>query len=188
MRLIALFAFLAAACSADTQDLTVASSATEGSLAVHTATNPSASFDRYRTFSFGPAEGAPPGYETSPRYVEVQRRIHQLIANELTAKGYKPAAEAGDFFVMFGAGRREVSTHTTSSISAEWLPDDENADFVEGAIVIDIFDTAHGTKVWHGASRANIDPEHIDPALIQRAVHGLLGPFPAATAAPGGGM
>lgn len=188
MRTIVLLAFLAAACSAETQDLTVASSSTEGNLEVHTATNPSASFDRYRTFSFGPTEGAPPGYETSARYAEVQRRIHQLIADELTAKGYKSAAEEGDFFVMFGAGRREVSTHTTSSISALWLPDDENADFVEGAIVIDIFDAAHGTKVWHGASRANIDPDHIDPALIHRAVHGLLAPFPAATAAPGGGV
>jgi len=37
------------------------------------------------------------------------------------------------------------------------------------------------SKVWHGAARAEIDPDHIDDALLRRSVAKLLASFPNAT-------
>jgi hypothetical protein len=83
---------------------------------------------------------------------------------------------------MFGSGRREVAIHEgTPALAGEWVPDDEDADFVEGSLVIDAFDGETGWKVWHGAARAEIDPDHIDHVLLQRSVATLLASFPRAT-------
>jgi hypothetical protein len=151
---------------------------------VHTAVNPAASFSRYRSFSFGPSEGPPAGYQTTARTAEVQRRLRPLIAAALTQKGYSEASAMGDLMIMFGSGRREVVTHDVSSVSAGWLPDDENADFIEGSLVIDAFDGATLQRVWHGASRvADIKPDQIDDQRLQRSVSQLISAFPAMTAA-----
>ena len=161
-----------------------ASGCTQESLNVHTATNPGANFEQYRTFSFGPAEGPPKGYQTSPQSAEVQRRIVPLIAADLTERGYTqaPAGAKADFFIMCGSGRRASAVHETSDITNAWLPDDEEADFVEGSLVIDAFDTSTGGRVWHGASQSQIDPGHIDDDLLQRSVAKLLQSFPSAAA------
>lgn len=149
---------------------------------VHTAVNPAASFSRYRTFSFGPSEGPPAGYQTAARTAEVQRRLRPLIAAALIQKGYSEASATGDLVIMFGSGRREVVTHEVSSVSAGWLPDDENADFIEGSLVIDAFDGASLQRVWHGASRvADINPDRIDDQRLQRSVQQLITAFPAAS-------
>jgi len=153
---------------------------TQQDLNIHTATNPAASFEQYRTFSFGPAEGPPSGYQTSARVAEVRRRVLPLIAAVLTVKGYARAEGKGDFFVMYGSGTREVSLRDVSSASQEWLPDDESQDFVEGSLVVDAFESSSGVRIWHGASRAQIDPDHIDDALLGRAVTHLLASFPSA--------
>ena len=47
---------------------------------IRTAINPTATFDRYQTFSMGPPEGAPKGFTASPQSAEVQRRLRPLIA------------------------------------------------------------------------------------------------------------
>jgi hypothetical protein len=62
------------------------------------------------------------------------------------------------------------------------LPDDEDADFVEGSLVIDAFDGTYDNRVWHGAMRANIEPDRIDDAKLQRLVQDLLSLFPGPTA------
>jgi hypothetical protein len=169
----------ASACASGNPD--IAPGASAAGISIHTAANPAASFDRYRTFSFGPSEGPPTGYQMSPRSAEVQRRLQPLIAAALVQKAYVLAPEKGYLLIMFGSGLRDVSTHSVSSVGTGWLPDDENADFVEGSLVIDAFDGSSGTRVWHGASRANITPERIDDARLQRSTQELLAPFPAAT-------
>jgi hypothetical protein len=155
------------------------SSCAEG-VVVHTAANPGASFEQYRSFSFGPAEGPPGGYHMSARSQEVQRRLQPVIASTLQQRGYAPASGKGDFFIMYGSGRREVARHEESAVADEWLPDDESADFVEGSVVIDAFDGATGRRIWHGASQAQIDPDHVDDGLLGRTVGALLGSFPRA--------
>jgi hypothetical protein len=167
-----------AACAGENSDVAPALSTTSASTHVHMAINPAASFNHYRTYSFGPAEGPPAGYKTSPRSDELQRRLLSLIATDLEKKGYAPAAGKGDVVIMFGSGRREVATHDESDITAEWIPDDENADFVEGSLVIDAFDGAKGTKVWHGASLAKINPDKLDEQRLRRSVDELVAAFP----------
>lgn len=180
--LFPLLLLASAACAAGNRDSARALSTTAAGANLHTASNPASSFDGYRTFSFGTSEGPPAGYQTSPRSAEVHRRLQPLIVSALTQRGYVPVPEKGDIFIMFGSGRRDVSIHESSSVTGEWLPDDENEDFVEGSLVIDAFDAATNNKVWHGASRANIDPDRIDDQRLKRSVQELLSSFPAAKA------
>jgi hypothetical protein len=194
MRLLPVLVLLtSASCAGEHREAAPALATTAAITNMHTATNPGGSFDSYRTFSFGPTEGAPSGYLTTARSAEVQRRLAPLITAALTQKGYVPATAKGDIVIMFGAGVREEPTsspqappppklHEASDMG--WLPDDEEADFVEGSLVIDAFDGAGGHWVWHGASRANIDPDRIDDERLRGAVRELLGSFPdAATGA-----
>jgi hypothetical protein len=147
---------------------------------VHSASNPSAHFERYRTFSFGPAEGPPDGYQSSELTPEVRRRLVPLIAAALTSRGYSAATDKGDFFIMFGAGRRTVSTPKLP-VEREWRPDDESADFVQGSVVVDAFETSTGTKVWHAQSRTTISPDHLDEEALKDSVNALAASFPRAT-------
>jgi len=147
---------------------------------VRTATNPEASLDHYRTFSFGPAEGPPTGYRASSRSPDVQRLLEPLIAAELTRRGYAPASAKGDLIIEYGFGRRAVVVHESSEAPlASWLPDDENSAMVEGSLVVDAFDAATGgVRLWHGATRGQIESDHIDNDLLRRSVVELIAAFP----------
>lgn len=141
------------------------------------------SFSGYHTFALGiGGEGPPRGYETSPRYAAVQERLAPLITAALREKGYTLTSGHPDFFVLFGSGRRRVADHQTSDDVGGngWLPVDENADLVEGAVVIDAFDGATTQQIWHGASQTRIDPDHLDDARLQKSVADLIAAFPPA--------
>jgi hypothetical protein len=148
----------------------------------HTATNPGASFDKYRTFSLGPVEGPPRGYQTSGRSADIDRRLQPILAAGLVQRGYVQASDPAkaDFFIMFGSGRRVVSERETSAVAQAWSPDDENADFVRGSLVIDAFDTTTRGRVWHGVARADLDPGRMDDALLTRAISDMFASFPKA--------
>jgi hypothetical protein len=165
------------ACGAERSEAGPVASATSATM--HTATNPGAAFDRYRTFSFGPSEGVPADYPMSARSLEVQHRLQPFIAAALTQKGYVPVTGKADVFVRFGSGQLDTSREIID-MEAGWLPDDEIADFVEGSLVIDAFDGTGGHRVWHGASLANIDPDRIDDQLLERSVKEILSLFPEA--------
>jgi hypothetical protein len=177
--LILLALLIPAACVGQSADVAPALSTTSATPATHTVTNPAVSFERFRTFSFGGSEGPPRGYEVSPRSAQVRRLLQPFIAAALTARGYIAVPEKGDVVIMFGSGRRELSVHEVSGVETSWLPDDENQDFVEGALVIDAFDGVVGVKAWHGATQANIDPGRVDERQLQRSVQTLIASFPA---------
>jgi Domain of unknown function (DUF4136) len=150
---------------------------------VHSATLLTAPFGKYHTFSFAAPEGAPEGYQLSPRSAEVQRRLRPLLVAALQEKGYTLAAGKGDFVVAYGSGRRDrVIRHPERSY--DWLDEDEEDDFIEGSIVLDVFDGANDGQVWHGASRAGINPDRIDEAQLGRTVRMLLANYPSATSTP----
>jgi hypothetical protein len=155
------------------------------SMTSHAAANPAVSFAPYRTFTFGPTEGAPRGYVTSPGSAAVERRLQPMIAEALVERGYveAPLGAKRDFFVMFGSGRRVVEEHDDSAVGQDWSPDDEAADFVQGSLVV-AFDAKTGVTAWHGAERADIDPSHADDAFLRRAVAALMDRFPKAATAP----
>jgi len=153
-------------------------------IVVHSARNPTAVFDHYHSFSFGAPEAALPGY-TAGRpgsSADVRARVQPAVAAALADKGYVAATDKGDLVILVGAGRRTVPMTASSDVASEWLPDDENADFVEGAVVIDVVDASTGRRVWHGASRAQVDTEHLGASVLRREIVDLLATFPAARA------
>jgi hypothetical protein len=81
---------------------------------------------------------------------------------------------------MYGAGTRNVSTRDPLPAS-DWTPDDESAEFVQGSLIVDAFDGATGKKIWHGKSRAEIYPDHIDEQILKQSVDALVSSFPRAT-------
>jgi hypothetical protein len=147
---------------------------------VHSARSPTAPFDRYRTFAFDTTESAPPDYASSTRSAEVGRRIRQQASELLEAKGYRMAADAKpDIVLRIAAGRRERVVRQREHARLDWLEEDEEADFVEGAFVIDAFDAATEELVWHGSARTAVDPNRIDYERLQRAVASVLATFPS---------
>lgn len=148
----------------------------------HSAGLATAPFPQYRTFSFGTDEGSPAGFKSTPRTAEVERRMLPLIAAVLQEKGYAPAeaGKKGDVVVAYASGQRKGIKRPAQSSrgAADGLAEDEEADFVEGGLVIDMFDGTNDGQVWHGAARAEVDPDKIDDELLQRAVREVLAPFP----------
>jgi hypothetical protein len=145
----------------------------------HSSALSTAPFDQYRTFSFGSDESAPEGAHTSSRTLEARRRAREAITTALVAKGYSTSEAKGDFVVMFGTGRMDEDFIRRPS-HADWLDEDEDEDFTVGALVIDMFDGANGGQIWHGASRVEINPDKVDPGLVQRSVYDVLKSFPVA--------
>jgi hypothetical protein len=163
------------------------SAATLGSCApnveLHTSSLTTTPFARYRTFSLGDPEGAPEGYTTSRRSEDVRRRLGPLIITVLQEKGYKLATGKGDFIVTYGSGRRNA-TILHPERSFDLADENHEDDFVEGSIVLDVFDGANDGQVWHGATRAGINPEMIDQSRLERSTRLLLGRYPSATVPP----
>jgi hypothetical protein len=148
----------------------------------HTASLSTASFSQYRTFSFGTDEASPAGFKSTPRTAEVERRMLPLITAVLQEKGYAPAeaGKKGDVVVAIASGSRKGIKRPAQVTrgAADGMADDEEEDFTEGAIVIDMFDGANDGQVWHGAGRAEVNPDKIDDQLLQRAVREVLATFP----------
>ncbi len=155
---------------------------------VHTVTNPAASFDHYRTFSFGSPEGPPRGYVVSPWSAEVRARVQPLIAAGLERKGYAVVPGKADLVIQFGSGRHVVHVQPTQVREGDQdLVQEPHFDYdvVEGSLVIDAVDATNGVRVWHGSGRADVDPDRVDETRLERSVTALLSAFPpAGTRAP----
>jgi hypothetical protein len=146
---------------------------------VHTVQSPSAHFDRYGTFAFQTEPRAPASFATSPQSGYVERRVEQLAADVLRGKGYAAAeGPPADLMIHVSAGRREREIRLPQPSRPDWLLEDEEDDFVEGAFVIDAFDTRTGEMVWHGSGRLEIDPRSVQEERLQRAVRDVLASFP----------
>jgi hypothetical protein len=146
---------------------------------VHTAVAPSARFDRYRTFVFETAREVPPAFEPSPRSSYVRHRVEEMSAAILIGKGYTLAANApADLRIRVAAGRRTREIRRQVRAHPDWLLEDEEDDFVEGAFVIDAIDNGTGEMVWHGSARVEVEPGKVDEERLRRAVNTFLASFP----------
>ncbi len=132
--------------------------------------------------------GTPSGYVGSGHAEEVVRRAGLIAARILLSKGYTLRNEGpSELNVHIGAGRREKTLApillipVPSGRQAGRLEASEREDIAEGALIIDVFDTATRTMVWHGAARVVIDPTAIDDALLERATAAVLSTFPTHT-------
>ena len=145
----------------------------------HTAVSPLAHFDRYRTFAFETSRDAPPDFELSPRSIYVRHRVEEMSATILIDKGYALAANAiADLRIQVAAGRRTRKIRRPVDAHSDWLAEDEEDDFVEGAFVIDAIDNETGELVWHGSARVEVEPGKVDEDVLRRAVSRVLASFP----------
>jgi hypothetical protein len=152
-----------------------AAPAPAGSFQVQSASAEKASFAPFRTFGFRLAEAPPPPYQVSARSFEVERLAHDMVAAELVRKGYTDAGGNGDFLVRISSGAATQYTSAVMSGSDE----DRLQPITTGEVVVDAFDRSTAQQVWHGAARAEVDPQRVNEPELQAAVHQLLAPFPA---------
>jgi hypothetical protein len=138
---------------------------------------PNASFASYHTFAFGLAEAPPPNYKTTPRSLEVQRRLHSVVLASLQQRGYVEDSSKSDFIVKLVTGTGEPAT-TAAERGDIQIEGYRRPAPAQGFIGIDIYDAPSGTMIWQGSAFAEIDPEKIDPALLQRGVDHMLADFP----------
>jgi hypothetical protein len=132
---------------------------------------PNASFASYHTFAFGLAEAPPPSYKTTPRSLEVQRRLHSVVLATLQKRGYVEKSSNSDFIVKLVTGTAEAGR---ADIQLEgYYPRP-----AQGFIGIDIYDSPSGIMIWQGSAFAEIDPEKINDALLQQGVDHMLAEFP----------
>jgi hypothetical protein len=155
--------------------LTISCGGTAAHMAqVRTAAAPSASFSQYRTFAVGLTEAPPSGYQVSSRSLEAQMRIRPLIVAALEERGYTPQREGdrADLTVRFASETREAPVRNIAK-----NPDNHET-ILEGALIVDVFDSATGVQVWHGSAVTKVARDHLDEGLLATGVHELIGRFP----------
>jgi hypothetical protein len=186
--------------------LSVGTGCTSGA-SIHTIRSPAAHFERYRTVAFDANLEAPNEYSLSPRSAGVRSHVQRFATSILQSRGYVLSDQQhADLVLRIEAGRRErkepVSTGTTPLgggpgdvppvAGADSAPgpsavetmyhgelDQEERDLVEGAFVIDAFDSETRELVWHGSARTEIVPGPVDYARLRRHVESVLAAFPA---------
>ncbi|HEX2672137.1 MAG TPA: DUF4136 domain-containing protein [Polyangiaceae bacterium] len=138
---------------------------------------PHASLASYHTFSFGLSDQPKPGYQVTPRSLEVQRRLRPAVLAALQQHGYaEDENNKGDFIVKLAAG-----TGMIENPAAERAVPGGPA---RGFIGIHIYDAQAGTEVWQGSAFAEIDPEKIDDALLRMGVEHMMADFPTRSESP----
>lgn len=138
-------------------------------------------FQHYRTFSMGPLEGPPAGYEAVVGDAQTNRRLQGLVATALRQRGYVQVPDKGDFVVRLGAGHREVTINEESNISPGWQAPDATADFVESALALDATDGSKGDNVWHAETVTRLDTSDADDHELMHVIDSLLAQFPRST-------
>jgi len=137
----------------------------------------SAPLNQYRTFSFGLTEDPPAGYQVSPRALEVEHRMRELVSSALEHKGYVEVAAKPDFLVRFAAGTVRIDPGPVTEENTDVTP------YTLRKIDIDIFDASTKTEVWQGVATSQVGVNnHVDKGLLQRDVQDALGTFPVRNA------
>jgi hypothetical protein len=115
--------------------------------------------------------------------MRAEARTQPLVTEILQSKGYV-LADHPDLTVRIAAGLREK--HVPFPLAAPppggpndaWFKKNLAAEILEGSLVIDVYETASGTLLWHGGARAALDPEHFDEDRLRRAVVQVMSSFP----------
>lgn len=162
--ILGVLSFGAAACSAGAPSQATSVSA------------PHASFDRYASFSFGLVDAPQAGYQVTSRTLEVQQHLQPVVKADLQRVGYVFREEGGDLVVRLVTG---MTPKLVSGGSADSF-DETRVTPARGYIGINIYDRATGSMVWQGSASAEINPDRIDDALLQRGAAHLLANFPKA--------
>ncbi|MGA2450500.1 MAG: DUF4136 domain-containing protein [Polyangiaceae bacterium] len=144
---------------------------------IQTAVSAVAQMPPYDTFSLGWTASPPAGYEASPRTLEVDGRLRELVRSALRQKGYVEDDDHPSFLVRPGAGLKPVKQDQEAEADARGARPRDTLRF-EGINVI-IYDAATKIEVWQGSARALIDlTDEIDNSLLHREVQDALAAFP----------
>lgn len=164
----ALLVLLAAACS---------------SIQVHSHTASGVDPASYASFAqVPPPEKGPeslPGYDAA-----VAARIQQEIAAVLVAKGYAVAPpDTADLLVAFSVDGKPRSDQQLTDVYVGggygWQGAESTVDYVEGELVIDLYEAKRRQIVWHGVGSVDLFPGSSDPELPNRVVRAILDDLPA---------
>ncbi len=148
---------------------------------VHTGSLDTAPFAQFYTFSFAPIQGGVTGYRSTSRTARVIELMKPAITDVLEKKGYRRAPEGeSDLVIVCSAGRRDVEERISLPwrITAITGEDFEDRDFVQGGLVIDVFDKTGG-QVWHGAGKTEIDPGKPNDTRVRSVVEDVMSAFPS---------
>jgi len=133
---------------------------------------PHADFASYQTFTFGPANPPPAGYETTARSLEVQRRLTPIVQASLEKRGYVAGDDTADLIVKISTGSGSMPGEAPQ-IGGSTPPGSS------GFIGIDVYDRATGAAVWHGSGLAEVDPQRVDDQLLTTGVERIFQSLPA---------
>ncbi|MEI9938583.1 MAG: DUF4136 domain-containing protein [Pseudomonadota bacterium] len=150
------------ACAARTQNGTASSVAAS-----------SAAFDQYATFSFGFSDPPEPGYQVTTRSLEVQRRLRGIVKSRLERAGYVESPQSSDFVVKLATGMVAPTKPNRDVERSEPTP-------ALGYIGVHLYDAQTASMILQGSAVAEIDPAHIDDALLERGVEHMLSGLPTA--------
>jgi hypothetical protein len=144
---------------------------------VSTDLDPQADFQRFATYHW--VYQAPPAGMNPLNY----ERIQSAIDGQLAAKGYRRAAENGDFAVAFTVGARDkirvtdfgaygpyYGAYRTYGTSVD--------QYTEGSLAIDVFDARTQRPVWRAVATERISESGASPEEINGAVTAAMASFP----------
>jgi len=160
-------------------------------VAVHYDFDRHASFERLRTFGWQVAKSpAPPAERDNPI---MARRLHRIVEQELSARGYALQETDPDFLVNCYPLYRNRLVQTYTAMGPGWgygwgrpwgyagTGVSEVQTFREGSIVLEVTDRRSQQVVWQGVADGALtglrDPQDAEEA-VSWAVKKLLGKFP----------
>jgi hypothetical protein len=137
-------------------------------VATTAAAAPNGEIGMHHTFAFGLTESAPQGFVSSPRTLEVERRMRGLIAAALTQKGYTEDPDKGEILVRFGASNAHEAENPETANTMDM-----------GRLGIDVYDATTKVELWRAVAVVQIDPKQINDRIVGAAVSSALATFPA---------
>jgi len=161
--------------------------------------DPAADFSGYRTYTWVTDElMVQPRAASDPTISPlVQQRIHDAIDQALAAKGFVEDPASPDFGVAFTVGLRDrVRVDHWGAYGGYYRPYGRYggvrarygppvaANYTEGTLAIDMFDSQTRRPVWNGIATKIVDEQDEQPQRIQQIVGSVLADFPPGSAKP----
>lgn len=137
-------------------------------------------FSKYRSFAQAPAPTEAPSGMARYNSI-VAGKIQTYIATNMEGKGYRKASlDEADFVVRFSlSGKPQTDVWGTTGYGLYRAGGSvQTIHYVQGTLVIDIFDSEARKLVWHGWASARIFESQADGSLAPKAVEKILSRFP----------
>ena len=135
-------------------------------------------FSTYRTYTQAPPHTE--RIEALPGYSPITaQRIQREIGSMLEKKGFEAQAEGADLLVAFTVGGERRTDIVTTGRGYYGSGRPYARHYVEGQLVIDIFDQRQrGKRVWHGWATKKIMQGPGDTDTVEKVVQAIMKAFP----------